>query len=149
MFIKHQQVFHFLANTNKLDWYLKSVSYTHLDVYKRQEELLPLTDNLNALLREGRTHIERYRNALADLAHSLKTPLAVLRSTLENNASADEIRQSLVEQLERMNRTVDYQLQRAAASGQIALTAPLPVTAIARKIQAVSYTHLDVYKRQA
>lgn len=99
------------------------------------EELLPLTDNLNALLREGRTHIERYRNALADLAHSLKTPLAVLRSTLENNASADEIRQGLVEQLERMNRTVDYQLQRAAASGQVALTAPLPVTPIARKIQ--------------
>ena len=34
-----------------------------------------------------------------------------------------------------MNRTVDYQLQRAAASGRIALSAPLPVAPIARKIQ--------------
>lgn len=108
------------------------------------EELLPLTANLNALLRQGRTHLERYRNALADLAHSLKTPLAVLRSTLENNASPEEIRQTLAEQLERMNQTVDYQLQRAAASGRIALTAPLPVAPIAHKIEeslAKVYAH--------
>ncbi len=98
------------------------------------EELLPLTVNLNALLRQGRAHLERYRNALADLAHSLKTPLAVLRGELENGARPEELRQALGEQLERMNRTVDYQLQRAAASGRIALSAPLPVASIARKI---------------
>ncbi|HRD65198.1 MAG TPA: ATP-binding protein [Candidatus Competibacter sp.] len=98
------------------------------------EELLPLTANLNALLRQSRAHLERYRNALADLAHSLKTPLAVLRGALENSAPPDELRQTLDEQLERMNRTVDYQLQRAAASGRIALSAPLPVAPVARKI---------------
>ena len=98
------------------------------------EELLPLTTNLNALLRQGHAHLERYRNALADLAHSLKTPLAVLRGTLENSVPHGELQHTLGEQLERMNRTVDYQLQRAAASGRIALSAPLPVAPIARKI---------------
>jgi two-component system sensor histidine kinase PhoQ len=98
------------------------------------EELQPLTVNLNALLRQGHAHLERYRNALGDLAHSLKTPLAVLRGALENDADPVELRQTLGEQVERMNRTVDYQLQRAAASGRIALSAPLPVAPIARKI---------------
>jgi two-component system sensor histidine kinase PhoQ len=98
------------------------------------EELQPLTVNLNALLRQGHAHLERYRNALADLAHSLKTPLAVLRGTLDNDADPGELRRTLGEQVERMNRTVDYQLQRAAASGRIALSAPLPVAPLARKI---------------
>ena len=98
------------------------------------EELLPLTANLNALLRQGHAHLERYRNALGDLAHSLKTPLAVLRGELENGGRSEELRRALGEQLERMNRTVDYQLQRAAASGRIALSAPLSVAPVARKI---------------
>jgi two-component system sensor histidine kinase PhoQ len=98
------------------------------------DELRLLTINLNTLVRQGRTLLERYRNALGDLAHSLKTPLAVLRGALDNSASSEELRQILGEQLERMNRTVDYQLQRAAASGRIALSAPLPVAPLARRI---------------
>lgn len=98
------------------------------------EELQPLTVNLNALLRQGHARLERYRNALGDLAHSLKTPLAVLRGTLDNRAGLSELRLTLGEQVERMNRTVDYQLQRAAAAGRIALSVPLPVAPIARKI---------------
>ncbi len=98
------------------------------------EELQPLTVNLNALLHQGRVHVERYRNALGDLAHSLKTPLAVARGALDNDADSDELRRTMGEQIERMNRTVDYQLQRAAAAGRIALSAPLPVAPIARKI---------------
>jgi len=98
------------------------------------EELQPLTVNLNALLRHAHAHLDRYRNALGDLAHSLKTPLAVLRGALENSAPDEELRHTLSEQVERMNRTVDYQLQRAAASGRIALSAPLPVAPVARKI---------------
>lgn len=98
------------------------------------DELQPLTTNLNALVRQGRALLERYRNALGDLAHSLKTPLAVLRSALENGAPPEVLRQALIEQVERMNRTVDYQLQRAAASGPLALSVPLPVTPLARRI---------------
>ncbi|MFZ1327220.1 MAG: ATP-binding protein [Candidatus Contendobacter sp.] len=98
------------------------------------EELQPLTFNLNALLRQSHAHLERYRNALGDLAHSLKTPLAVLRGALETHADPGELRQTLGEQVERMNRTVDYQLQRAAAAGRIALSAPLAVAPVAQKL---------------
>ncbi|RML88008.1 hypothetical protein APX70_05893, partial [Pseudomonas syringae pv. maculicola] len=42
-------------------------------------ELLRLTDSLNRLLRSEREQRIRYRDSLDDLAHSLKTPLAVLQ----------------------------------------------------------------------
>ena len=98
-------------------------------------ELQPLTTNLNALVRQGRSALERYRNALGDLAHSLKTPLAVLRNTLDTDRSAPEpLRAALLEQVERMNRTVDYQLQRAAAAGPVALSKPHRVDLLATRI---------------
>lgn len=98
-------------------------------------ELQPLTANLNQLVREGRNQLERYRNALGDLAHSLKTPLAVLRSATEQSLSNEELHQRVKTQVQRMNQTVDYQLQRAAASGRSTLRAPIAVSETARKIR--------------
>src|SRR5690625_5874141 len=46
-------------------------------------ELRPLTDNLNTLLAAERDNARRYSQSLADLAHALKTPVAVLRAQLE------------------------------------------------------------------
>ncbi len=40
--------------------------------------------NLNLLLTNERQRYTRYRTTLADLTHSLKTPLAVLQSTLRS-----------------------------------------------------------------
>ncbi len=80
-------------------------------------ELATLARTINDLLRSERAHLERYRNSLADLAHSLKTPLAVL-STLRENGQLDRAsRDALDEQVERMNAIVEYQLRRASASG--------------------------------
>jgi two-component system sensor histidine kinase PhoQ len=98
------------------------------------QELRALTTNLNVLIRNSQVHLERYRNALADLAHSLKTPLAVLRGIVESNLFPPDLRASLWEQMERMNRTVDYQLQRAAVVGRTALKAPVPVESVAGKV---------------
>ena len=77
-------------------------------------EIRLLTDNLNHLLGRERAQMQRYRDALADLAHSLKTPLAVLRGVANDPAL---LQQSLPEQLERMNHIVAYQLQRASTAG--------------------------------
>ena len=52
-------------------------------------ELLGLTQNLNALLDNSEAHLTRYRDALGDLAHSLKTPLAILRGALHKPAEED------------------------------------------------------------
>ncbi len=98
------------------------------------KELRLLTASLNALITSSHAHLERYRNALGDLAHSLKTPLAVLRGAVESGGPTPELRQSVQDQVERMDQTVQYQLQRAAASGRTALTAPIPVEPIVRKI---------------
>jgi len=47
-------------------------------------ELEPLTDSINAFIESERENLERQRNTLADLAHSLKTPIAVLRTQLDS-----------------------------------------------------------------
>ena len=79
-------------------------------------EINRLTQNINLLLQQERDQKTRYRNALGDLAHSLKTPLAVLQSGLRDSTDA-----SLQQQIERMNSIVEYQLQRAATAGSTSI----------------------------
>nr|WP_197539872.1 ATP-binding protein [Pseudomonas resinovorans] len=80
-------------------------------------ELLRLTKSLNRLLDNERRQRERYRNSLDDLAHSLKTPLAVLQGVSETIAAQphnlDQAR-VLRSQIERMSQQIGYQLQRAS-----------------------------------
>jgi two-component system sensor histidine kinase PhoQ len=47
---------------------------------RHPRELEPLTESINAFIESERENLDRQRNTLADLAHSLKTPLAVLRA---------------------------------------------------------------------
>lgn len=96
-------------------------------------ELRGLTDNLNALLKTERGRLARYRDALADLAHSLKTPLAVLRGARQADAGPD-LEQLVREQTERMTQIVDYQLQRAATSGRTTLMTPVAITPLLQRI---------------
>ena len=80
-------------------------------------ELLRLTDSLNRLLRSEREQRIRYRDSLDDLAHSLKTPLAVLQGVSEQIAKRPEdLEQAriLQSQIERMSQQISYQLQRAS-----------------------------------
>jgi two-component system sensor histidine kinase PhoQ len=80
-------------------------------------EIQPVTDNLNRVLRSEQAQRERYRNTLSDLAHSLKTPLAVIRGHLENKQqlAAENLAQIVDEQVSRMSAIVDHQLRRASA----------------------------------
>ncbi len=91
-------------------------------------ELHGLTVNLNALLDQADTHLARYRDALGDLAHSLKTPLAVLRGTLVEAEDARAGKVAATEQIDRMARIIEYQLKRAAASGRSHLAQPVDVS---------------------
>lgn len=98
------------------------------------KELRRLALDLNALIDNERTHLERYRNTLADLAHSLKTPLAILRGIQENEGIAGESRQTLKDQVSRMDNLVEYQLQRAAAQGHKQLSSSVNVVDVINKI---------------
>lgn len=73
------------------------------------KEILPVTENFNGILLHEKQQRERYRNTMADLAHSLKTPLAVIQSQLDNNTFAHSIR----EQIDRINQIISHQLKRA------------------------------------
>lgn len=98
-------------------------------------ELSGLTAGLNALLDAERRRLTRYRDALGDLAHSLKTPLAVLRGA-GTQANETELREAVREQGERMTQIVDYQLQKAATSGRTALMQPIAIEPMVRRLVA-------------
>ncbi|MFW5926843.1 MAG: ATP-binding protein [Wenzhouxiangella sp.] len=95
-------------------------------------ELQPLTANLNALLKTERDNARRYRQALSDLAHALKTPVAVLRARLESEPHPDpgELSRSLAE----MEQMIRRQLERAARSARLTLPAAVEVAPIVRRL---------------
>ncbi len=97
-------------------------------------ELAPLTDSINGFIESERENLERQRNTLADLAHSLKTPLAVLRTQLDSGVHANALRDELDVQLKRMNDLVSYQLARAASSGHKLFSAPVLIEPSAEEI---------------
>lgn len=107
------------------------------------QEIQRLTDNLNSLLQHEREQRQRYRNALADLAHSLKTPLAVMRGAL--SGAPAQLPTTIEEQVARMDSIVAYQLQRAATTGVRKLhTAPVALLPLAEKIlSALHKVHRD------
>jgi two-component system sensor histidine kinase PhoQ len=92
-------------------------------------ELALLTNNINELIESEREHLIRYRNTLGDLAHSLKTPLAVLRTRIENgsNDDMDGLREVVRSQVARMDGIVAYQLARAATTGHQVFAAPIAI----------------------
>lgn len=96
-------------------------------------ELEPLTESINAFIESERENLDRQRNTLADLAHSLKTPLAVLRARMEHPDEHD-LREEVDTQLRRMNDLVSYQLARAARSGHQLFAAPIAIEPHAEQI---------------
>ena len=99
-------------------------------------ELEPITASINALIESENTHLDQSRNTLSDLAHSLKTPLAVLRSRLESGADHQALREEVAAQVQRMNEIVSYQLSRAARSGHALFSVPIAILPRAEEIVA-------------
>jgi two-component system sensor histidine kinase PhoQ len=110
---------------------------------KYPPELSGLTDSINDLLDTQHARLERQRNSLADLAHSLKTPLALLRGVTESSNNIDD--NKIIEpQIERMSQIIEYQLQRAATSGRTALSSPIPLVDVITKItNSLNKVYLD------
>jgi len=97
-------------------------------------ELAPVTGNLNAMLEGERTRIRRYRDTLGNLAHSLKTPLAVMRQAL--GASDHASKPALNTEIDRMTGIIEHQMKRAAASGGVLLgQAPVDVAPIVGELR--------------
>ena len=95
-------------------------------------ELFGLARNLNRFIAYEKANRERYRRAMDDLAHSLKTPLAVLKNAMrELNGQQAGV---FDEQVQRMETTVAHQLSRAAAVRTAMPTDSIAVLPVAARI---------------
>ncbi|MDV5356159.1 two-component system sensor histidine kinase PhoQ [Kosakonia sp. SMBL-WEM22] len=98
-------------------------------------ELTSLVQNLNRLLKSERERYDKYRTTLTDLTHSLKTPLAVLQSTLRSlrsdKMSVSEAEPVMLEQISRISQQIGYYLHRATMRGSSMLSRELhPVASL-------------------
>ena len=84
-------------------------------------ELTSLVTNLNRLLSSERERYDKYRTTLTDLTHSLKTPLAVLQSTLRSlrtdKMTVSQAEPVMLEQISRISQQIGYYLHRASMRG--------------------------------
>lgn len=114
-------------------------------------ELAGVTRGLNALLDSERNRIERYRDTLGNLAHGLKTPLAVIRASLGvaepvaatagssavSSGPRPEAQATIQLEIDRMAQIVEHQLKRAVAGGGVTLgQAPLAVLPVVMELRA-------------
>ncbi len=98
------------------------------------DELTPLAEGLNTMISAERNQQQRYRNALDDLAHSLKTPLAVLRGVVEDQTLPADARDRMVDPVDRMQQITHHQLRKAAAAGRRTLAEPVRLRPLTDKI---------------
>lgn len=110
-------------------------------------EIAPLAHELNALLDHHGSLIDRARGQAGDLAHALKTPLAVLRNEMENEATPD--RKLALEQIDAMTDAVQHHLARAQAVGGVRLLgvradAAHAIEALARTLPRMSDRDIEV-----
>jgi len=81
-------------------------------------EVRPLAIDLNALLEGNLEMLRRARTQAGNLAHALKTPLAILTDEAERMRASGQVEAAevIVLQCERMRRQIDYQIARARAA---------------------------------
>ncbi|GAA6137454.1 two-component system sensor histidine kinase PhoQ [Arenicella sp. 4NH20-0111] len=124
--------------TSDVDDMNKGESRSLVGQYPR--ELMPLTTNLNRLIDNERLQRERYRERMADLSHGLKTPLSVLQglgTDIDEQGlpiSRSHLLQILSNQVSRMTKLVDYQLQRAIPNGSPTVFAKIEVASKAIEV---------------
>jgi signal transduction histidine kinase len=108
-------------------------------------EVQPLVDELNSLLDDRERRIRQALSKAGDLAHGLKTPLAVLVQEVERaGKSGDpELAETLRREVERMRRQIDVHLAQArvAASGP----APGAACSVAEAAEALGRTLARLY----
>ncbi len=98
------------------------------------QEIAHLSHRINSFIENERLNLTRYRDTLEDLAHSLKTPLAMIKGITENRATPDL--ENIDEMVDRMNRIVEYQLDRAASSQLSVIHRAVDCEEVMRKLAA-------------
>lgn len=115
-----------------------------------ERELQPLTESVNQLLNNERQQTQRYQYALDDLAHSLKTRLALIQLTAEELKLNHTLDDNIDEQIVTMDQIIQYQLRRAVTGHQrLAGKGIEPVPLIEKLLASLSkvYRHKKLQTR--
>ena len=80
------------------------------------EDLLPLSQEINALIDHNEKTISRARTHVGNLAHALKTPLSVISNLAQDNKDT-KTREILTKQTEQMLTHINHHLKRARIAG--------------------------------
>jgi signal transduction histidine kinase len=103
-------------------------------------EIRPLVEDLNAVLHENRELLARARAQAGNLAHALKTPLAVIRNAL--TATGNGASGPMLGEVERMHAAIERHLVRARAGATAIHARHVPVRpALDDVVRAVSRIH--------
>jgi len=107
-------------------------------------ELNGVARNVNLLIGSERARSERYMHKLDNLAHSLKTPLAAVRSIISERPQS-ELGKRVEAQVERMNDIVRYQLRKPAnyAAEGFGMSAVAVEKELDRLVDALSKVYKD------
>lgn len=95
-------------------------------------ELARLARGLNSLLASERLRGQQYESKVADLAHGLKTPLAVI--TQACHALPEQDRHVIVDKVQHMNQLVNFHLQRALPTRPAWVVVPLQLQPILEQL---------------
>lgn len=79
-------------------------------------EIQPLVEETNSLIKSNNTVIERARTQVGNLAHSLKTPLAVLKNEAKN--ASPQVKSVITQQTTQMHNHVKAYLDRASIAAR-------------------------------
>jgi signal transduction histidine kinase len=109
-------------------------------------EVQPLVSDLNTLLEDRERRVARAQARAGDLAHGLKTPLAILSLEAQRMASTNPALSTTIgEQVEKMRRQVESHLAhaRAAASGATLGTLCVVSESVEGLVRALLHLHSD------
>lgn len=114
-------------------------------------EIAPLAEEVNELLRSNTQIIERARNQVGNLAHGLKTPIAVLRNEAAAHKS-DPLSKVVVSETEKMSQLVSTYLDRARIAARSAVIgkkadATLVMLRLARVMEKLNANITIAFKR--
>jgi len=107
-------------------------------------ELAGVARNMNLLIDNERARSDRYRNTLDNLAHSLKTPLAAMRTLTSELYGDARLSGRFDEQIGRMDEIVRYQLRKPAASKADSLV--LAVVPVREEVERLAGGLRKVYR---
>ena len=110
-------------------------------------EVQPLVDDLNALLEERERRVARAVAKAGDLAHGLKTPLAVLAHEAQQarEAGHERLAAEIEQQIDRMRRQIDYHLAHARSAASAASSAARVSVAVSAEglVRALKRLHAE------